>query len=341
MKKKSKLVNLGLQGGGSHGAFGWGVLDYFLEDGRLDFEGLSSTSAGSMNAVVLAQGLLGNDRDEARQALHDFWKTISDFPQLLSLEQTCHWPGLESDQFSLDRSLFYNWFEMISHLFSPYQFNPLNFNPLKHILEAQIDFDRIKNESQLRMFICATNVQTGKIKIFKKTELSVDVVLASACLPLIFQAVEIEGEHYWDGGYMGNPAIYPLIYECTSPDVVILHINPIVRNTLPTTAEEILNRINEISFNSSLMREMRAVAFVTELIDSHAVEGRGLKKMFIHSIRSDQEMASHHISSKLNTEWKFLTYLRDRGRHTAKIWLEQNWAKIGKKSSIDIRKEFL
>lgn len=341
MKKTGKTINLGLQGGGSHGAFAWGVLDYLLEDGRLDIEGLSATSAGSVNAVVLAQGMLKNDKDEARQALHDFWLAISEYQQFSPLKTIPDIPGFPTDKFSLDGSPFYLWFELVSHILSPYQFNPYNINPLKDIMEQLIDFEAIRAQSQLKLFLCATNVETCKVKIFSKSEVCVDAVLASACLPLLFQAVEINGEHYWDGGYIGNPAIFPLIYQCDSPDVVIIHINPIIRKGVPKTSAEILNRINEISFNSSLMREMRAIAFVSSLIDSNSAESKGLKKMFMHSIRSDEEMSAHDVSSKMNAEWPFLIYLRDKGRLTAKKWLKSHFDKIGKESSIDINEEFL
>lgn len=340
-KKPHKTINLGLQGGGSHGAFAWGVLDYLLEDNRLDIEGLSATSAGSMNAIVLAQGLLNNDKDEARQKLYDFWRAISDSQKLLPLKPMLDIPSFNTHKFSLENSPLYNWLELTTHIFSPYQFNPFNINPMREILEDLIDFDALNKQTKIKLFICATNVENCKVKIFSNPDLSVDSVLASACLPTLFQAVEIDGEYFWDGGYIGNPALFPLIYNCNSQDIVIVHINPIVREGIPQTASEVLNRINEVSFNSSLMREMRAVAFVSGLIDSHEAEGLKLKKMHMHSIRSDEEMTQHDVSSKLNADWSFLIHLRDRGRHYAALWLAENYKKIGKESSIDIRKEFL
>ena len=312
-----------------------------MEDGRLDIEGLSATSAGSMNAIVLAQGMLHNDRDEARQALHDFWHTISEYHQNIPFKDLLETSFYTHPKFSLDNTPFYTWFEFITHIFSPYQFNPMNLNPLKDVLEKMIDFETIKKRSKIKLFICATNVHTGKVKIFSKDELSINAILASACLPTVFQAVEVDGQHYWDGGYIGNPAIYPLIYNCNSKDIVIIHLNPIYRKDIPTTSGEILNRINEISFNSSLMREMRAIAFVTGLIDSKKAKGLDLKRMFIHSIRSDEEMSQHDVSTKLNANWDFFTYLYKRGRHYARLWIKETYDKIGKESSIDIRKEFL
>lgn len=341
MKTKRKSINLGLQGGGAHGAFAWGILDYLLEDARLDIEGISATSAGSMNAVVVAQGLLHQDRDEARQVLLDFWKDISNSQKLFPLQPLIDIPWHNVHKYSLVNSPAYIYFELMTHILTPSQFNPFNINPLRNILDNFIDFERIKKESKIKLFLSATNVKTCKIKIFTNKELSTKVILASACLPTLFQTVEIDGQYYWNGGYLGNPAIFPLIYNCDSQDVVIVHINPINRPGLPQTPAEIFNRINEISFNSSLVREMRAIAFVTDLIDSKSAEGLGLKKMYIHAIRSDEDMAQYDISTKMNADWNFLTHLRDHGRHFAKIWLQENFSKIGKESSVCIRKEYL
>jgi NTE family protein len=344
---KHKSVNLALQGGGAHGAFCWGVLDQLLEDGRLSFEGISATSAGAANAVVLAQGLLNNDYEEARNTLHAFWENISaagvpysafkPFPQSnLTGAQMGHF-----DKFSLDNSLLYYTFDVMTKVMSPYQFNPFNINPLRQVLEKIVNFEDIRAKSTLQLFLCATNIETCKIRIFNNEDVTVDAVLASACLPYLFQSVEIEGEFFWDGGFIGNPPIFPIIYSCKSQDVLIVHINPINRKGVPKTVTEILNRVNEISFNSSLMREMRAISFVSKLIDNKTIAADKMKKMFIHSIRSDEEMATHSVSSKMNTEWNFLTYLRDKGREVAKIWLEENFDTLGKSSSIDLDKEFL
>jgi NTE family protein len=343
MKQSKKKINLGLQGGGSHGAFAWGVLDYLLEDGRLDIDGLSATSAGSVNAAVLVSAMTNNNKDEARQTLHDFWEAVSQSQNtsLLSSNYDIRSFAEDASAFSLSNSPFYIMFDLISHIMSPYQFNPFNLNPLREIVENFVDFDAINKKSTIKLFLCATNVETCKVKIFSTPDISVDTVLASACLPFLFQAVEINGEYYWDGGYIGNPAIFPLIYNCDSKDVIIIHINPIVRRGLPRTASEILNRINEVSFNSSLMREMRAIAFVSDLIDTDRIKNHSMKKMLIHSIRSDEDMTKFDVSSKLNTDWKFLTYLRDRGRTVAKRWMKQNYDKIGTESSINIREEFL
>lgn len=339
-----KTINLALQGGGAHGAFAWGVIDYLLEDGRIDIEGVSATSAGAMNAAVLAQGMLNNDKEEARQTLTNFWKAISDAGErsspFKSLMPSMPWQS-ESGDFGLENSPFYIAFDFLSRVFSPYQFNPMNFNPLRDVLLEHVDFDDIQKRSKLKLHICATNVETCKVRIFDNKELSVNAVLASACLPFLFQSVEVDGEYYWDGGYIGNPAIFPLIYHCDSQDVMIVHINPIIRKGVPTSAAEILNRLNEVSFNSSLMREMRAIAFVSKLLEEKKVKESDMKAMYIHSVRSDDEMSAHSVSSKLNTDWRFLTYLRDRGREVTKQWLAANYNKIGRESSVNIQKEFL
>lgn len=342
-KPGHKIVNLALQGGGSHGAFGWGILDYLLEDGRLRFEGVSASSAGSVNAVVLAQGLLNDDYEEARNTLHDFWRSMSDeglpFASLDPFREYLNW-GTEHP-FNLDSSISYNMFDMMARILSPYQFNPLNLNPLKALLEDKVNFTDINKHSNLKIFLSATNVESCKLRIFTTGSLTVESVLASACLPLLFQAVEIDGEHYWDGGYIGNPAIFPLIYECKSSDVVVIHISPIGRKGVPMTAAEILNRVNEVCFNSSLMREMRAISFVTKLIDKKVINDTNMKRMYIHSIRADAEMAQLNASTKLNIDWAFLTYLKEQGRTIAKIWMDENFDTIGKSSSIDIDKEFV
>ncbi|HRP96076.1 MAG TPA: patatin-like phospholipase family protein [Rhodocyclaceae bacterium] len=335
-----KPVTLALQGGGAHGAFAWGVLDRLLEDGRLHFEGLSATSAGAMNAAVLAYGLMQGGRDGARAALAAFWRDIADTSALYSPFRHTPWAPAGNGH-TLDDSPFYLMTGMLLRVLSPYQFNPFNFNPLRDVLARHVDFAALREHGTTRLFLCATNVETGKVRIFPREEICIDAVLASACLPFLFQAVEIDGVPYWDGGYVGNPAIYPLIYHCDTRDVVIVHINPIVRRGVPRTAAEILNRINEVSFNSSLMREMRAIAFVTALIERGKVAPGDMKQMLIHSIRSDETMTELGVSSKLNADWGFLCALRDRGRARVEAWLAEAWDSIGERSSVDLHAEFL
>jgi len=338
--KNAKPVALALQGGGMHGAFTWGVLDQLLEDGRLAIEGVSATSAGAMNAVVLANGLRRGGPAGAREALHTFWLAIAESARRYSPLRWIPWIK-GSHSFGLNYSPLYAVADMALRVLSPYQFNPYNMNPLRDVLEQQVDFEGLRQQCPIRLFLCATNVETGRIRLFSGADVCVEAVLASACLPTLFQAVTIEGQYYWDGGYVGNPAIFPLIYECETRDVVIVHINPIIRRGVPTTAADILNRLNEVSFNSSLMREMRAIAFVTALIQQGRVDGDDMKEMLIHSIRSDDTMAALHVSSKYNGDWSFLCQLRDQGRAQAEAWLARNYESIGRHSSIDIKAEFL
>ncbi len=335
-----KPISLALQGGGSHGAFGWGVLDRFLEDKRLQIEGISATSAGSMNAAVVAYGLAIGGREGARASLREFWMRISEAGCLYSpLKPTPLDRWL--DTYNQDANPAYLVFDALTRMLSPYQLNPLNFNPLRDVLEQTVDFKKLRAACPIKLFLCASNVRTGKVKIFENAEMSSDAVLASGCLPFLFQAIEIGGEAYWDGGYMGNPAIYPLIYGCQSPDVVIVHINPINRAEIPRTGSDILNRLNELSFNSSLMREMRAIAFVTRLIEDGKIGANDMRRLFIHDIEDEPYMRSLGSASKLDPDWDFLVELCDRGRAVADAWLAKNFDRIGKESTVDIRAKYL
>ena len=335
-----RMINLALQGGGAHGAFTWGVLDRLLDEEKVAFEGVVATSAGAMNAAVLAYGLAEGGRRGAQTALTNFWRRVSHAAAFSPLQ-----PSLLdrlTGSRSLELSPAFVALDLVTRLMSPYQFNPLNFNPLKGVLEQSIDLDALRmSRCPLKLHICATNVRSGKVKVFSNDELSVEAIMASACLPFLFQAVEIDGEAYWDGGYMGNPAIFPLIYSCETPDVLIIHINPIEREDIPRSAMEILNRINEISFNSSLLREMRAIAFVTDLIDKDEKMALDLKRVFVHAVSDEEVMKQLGVSSKLNADWALLTDLRDRGRQRADEWLRDNYTSIGKRSSVDIRERYL
>jgi NTE family protein len=337
---KLKTINLALQGGGAHGAFTWGVLDRLLEEERLDFEGVVATSAGAMNAAVMAYGLVEGGREGGKRALANFWRRVSHAAAFSPVKPTI------LDQLTGNRSLEnsppFVFFDLVTRLMSPYQFNPFDINPLRHVLMQSMDFEAIRtSKCKLKLNICATNVRTGKVKVFSNDEIGCDAVMASACLPFLFRAVEIGEDAYWDGGYMGNPAIFPLIYHCESPDVLVVHINPIVRPDLPRTATEIMNRINEISFNSSLMREMRAIDFVTKLIDSGTADNLNLKRMLIHAISADDIMLQLGVASKLNGDWGFLTSLRDAGRERAAAWLDEHFDSVGQRSTIDIHATYL
>ena len=319
-----KRVNLAMQGGGAHGAFGWGVLDKLAEDGRLQVEGLSASSSGSMNAVVYADGLMHGGNDGARASLEKFWRNVS-------VAGMAYLPGLL-------------WFQNLAGAFSPAQLNPLGLNPLRDLVRASVDLEAVRGCKAVELFICATNVVSGQPRIFRNPEIDLDVLMASACLPNLFPAVEIDGQHYWDGGYMGNPALYPLIYNTVSRDVVIVHINPIVRPQVPRTAAEIQNRLNEVTFNSSLLRELRAIAFVTKLIEQGWLKDEyrdKLKHVLIHSIRADGAMSHLGAASKLRTDWGFLCELRDLGRETAAAWLQATFDHLGHHSTVDLQNEFL
>ena len=333
-------VNLALQGGGAHGAFTWGVLDRLLEEERIDFEGISATSAGAMNACVFAYGMTLGGREGAKSALANFWRRISHAAAFSPLQPTPieKLMGLRNLEFSPA----FLYFDLLTRLLSPYQFNPLNLNPLRRVLLQSVDFESLRrSRCKVKLFLSATNVRTGKIKVFENDEIGPDSVLASGCLPFIFQAVEIDGEAYWDGGYMGNPAMYPLIYGCDSRDVIVVHVNPIMRQELPKSAAEILNRINEVSFNSSLMREMRAISFVTRLIDEGEVHEINLKRMLVHGIANEKAMSELSVASKLNADWEFLTYLKEVGRAAAEEWLAANFDHIGKETTISLHETYL
>ncbi len=335
----TKAINLALQGGGAHGAFTWGVLDRLLKEERIEIEGISATSAGSMNATVLAYGFATGGRDGARTALAAFWKRVSRAAISSPLQPS--WLDRVLANHSLRFSPAFVMFDLMTRLFSPYEFNPLNRNPLRDVLESSVDFEALRrNGRQIKLFLSATNVRTGKIKVFERHEIGAQHVLASGCLPFMFQAVEIDGEHYWGGGYMGNPAIFPLIYGCESKDIVLVQINPLERDETPRNAAEILDRINEISFNSSLMREMRAISFVTRLIDERLVDGGRLKRVFIHSISADVVMKKFGASTKLNADWDFLMYLHASGRRYADAWIEECFDHLGVESTVDIRAQY-
>jgi NTE family protein len=335
-----RTINLALQGGGAHGAFTWGVLDRLLDENELAFEGLSATSAGAMNAAAFAYGLAVDGREGARKALAGYWKRVSDAAKLGPLQPN------PIDRMLGDHKLtwspIFTLIDFVTRVLSPYQFNPANYNPLRDVVEQSINFDVLKRpDCPVKLFLSATNVRTGKVKIFAGTEISASAVMASACLPTMFHAVEIDGEAYWDGGYMGNPALFPLIYNCESADIVTVHINPLFRKEVPRAAGDILNRINEISFNSSLMREMRAVSFVTKLITQNRVVDGGLKRVLIHSIAADEFMGALSPTSKYNADWDFLIFLRDQGRKCAGDWVAKNFVKLGVESSIDVDQSYL
>jgi NTE family protein len=338
MTAAPKPINLALQGGGAHGAYTWGVLDWLLESENFVIEGVSGTSAGAMNAVVLADGLHKGGREGAREALHRFWKAVSDQAWLSPIKRTPI--DMIMGEWSLDMSPSFIAFDLASRFSSPYEFNPLNINPLRDVVAEIVDFDAVRACDSIALFVAATNVHSGKIRVFSGAEIDLDAVMASACLPHLFQAVEIDGVPYWDGGYMGNPPLFPLFGETGTSDTVLVQINPVERKETPKTAREILNRLNEITFNSTLLREMRAIEFVTRLIEDGKLDRKDYKKVHIHRI-SAEGLKPLQASSKVNAEWRFLKHLHDIGREAAKAWEAENFDAIGQRSSIDLRAEFL
>lgn len=340
MSKEVKHLSLALQGGGAHGAFTWGVLDRLLEQENLVLDGFVGTSAGAMNASVLAYGLHIGGREKARELLHTFWKSNSDYASRSPLQPT--WmDGYFGVEGNMDYSPFYRATEVMSLFMSPYQFNPSHHNPLRKILGDIVNFEELRKCKVTKLYVCATNVRRGRAKVFDLSEMSIEAVLASACLPTLFPAITIDGEDYWDGGYMGNPPIFPLISNDQCHDIMLVQINPINIPTTPTTPEGIRDRINELSFNSSLMLEMRRVAFVDRLLKEGINLDNEFQEIRMHNINPEEDIWDLNLSSKLNASWKFLTNLRDMGRKYADQWLAKNLEHVGKKSTCDIRKTFL
>jgi len=331
---QTKAINLALQGGGSHGAFTWGVLDRFLEDERLTIEAVTGASAGAINAVVMAHGMATGGPGGARVALEQFWTRIGVIGNS-SLFQRSFVDRMRGS-WSIDNSPAFTAFDIMTRLVSPYDLNPLNLNPLRKLIEDIVDFAAIHHCGRMKLFISATNVRTGRVKVFSQSRLTVDKVIASTCLPLVFQAVEIDGEYYWDGGYMGNPPLWPMFYSSRSRDLVIVEINPIEREEVPRTAHEILNRLNEITFNSSLINELRSIEFVGRLVDEGALDGDRYRKFLVHMIRGGHDMSALGAASKFNAELEFIQHLKQLGRAAADAWLERNFNDIGVKGTIDL-----
>lgn len=334
----AKRINLALQGGGAHGAFTWGVLDHLLSDQRLSIEGISGTSAGAVNAVMLADGLARGGRAEAQKRLADFWRAASSAGNLPSLQRAAIERLLSFTP--LDGGPMRAWFGAMSRYFSPYDVNPLNINPLKDLIERFVDFAKLRAFADLQIFISATNVHTGRVHIFPREKITADAVMASACLPLLFRAVEIDGIPYWDGGYLGNPVIFPFFRTTEAEDVLVVQINPLARQETPTSSSEIINRINEITFNSSLIDEFRAIAFVARLVDQGRLpRGTGpgqYRRINVHRIVLDRFGTHFDAMSKLSTDYDFFEMLRLSGRRAARRFLDQHFADIGVKSTIDL-----
>jgi NTE family protein len=338
-----KRINLALQGGGALGAFTWGVLDRVLEDERLDIEAISGASAGAMNAVVLCDGLERGGAEGARLALRRFWEGIAAAGEANPYRRTPLQAMLLSAMGPLGEAFaapWAAWWSALAGATSPYETNPLNINPLRDLLEKHIDFARVQSCTAIQLFVAATHVETGRVRIFTNAELTADHVLASACLPQIFQAVEIDSAHYWDGGFMGNPPLFPLFDRPRSRDIMIVQINPIERPGAPRNATDIAGRMNEITFNASLLRELRAIDFVTRLIDDGKLEEGAYNRMLIHVINDDQDLLTLGAGAKLNTDMVFFERLFNLGRAASGRWLEAHFADLGQRSTVDLRAMF-
>lgn len=336
LRSPSRRINLALQGGGAHGAFTWGVLDALLEDPRVQFEGLSGSSAGAMNAVVLANGWMNGGRDGARQSLASFWTGVGKQMPIGMVTQG------DGDAISLSPAskLLANW----AGYFSPSQLNPLDLNPLRELIAGQIDFDRLRAASPFKLFVGATQANTGKLRVFRENELTIDMLLASACLPKIHHAVDIDGEPYWDGGYSANPAVFPLFYDCDSSDVLLVLLSPLQRDGTPRTVEEIEARIVELAFSAHFMREMRMFVHAAEFSSPTFLTmgrlERRLQKVRFHMIDSSQLVSLQRSETKLLAHTPFLELLRDQGRARATAWLAEHFDGVGRRSTVDVKKWF-
>ncbi len=332
MQRKSVAVDLGLQGGGAHGAFTWGVIDRLLDETWIEVSGVSGTSAGAMNAAVLVDGYAAGGRTGAKAALERYWRAVADAGRFSPMQRG----PIErmANLWTLDYSPAFSALEMAARMMSPYDTNPWGANPLRSILTECIDFDRVA-QAEIKLFVNATNVRTGRGRLFRNADITPEVLMASACLPTMFQAVEIDGEFYWDGGFSGNPSIVPLVRECDSRDTIIVQINPILRPEPPRTAREIQDRLNEIAFNSVLIKELRGAAMMRKVADPGTGEGKALAEMRLHRIASDL-MLELGYSSKLLAEWGFFVMLRDEGRKAADAFLVAHGADLGVRQTLDI-----
>lgn len=336
--RHSKNVNLALQGGGAHGAFTWGVLDYIFEQDKIWVEALSGTSAGAMNAVVAAQGMYENGAQGARDSLTEFWREVSKAGRTSPIQRSP--VDRLMGNWSLDTSPGYVMMDLMSRMVSPYDLNPLRINPLRDLVAEFVDFNKVRDCHDMQIYLSATNVNTGRARIFDRQQITLDVVMASACLPSLYHAVEIDGVPYWDGGFMGNPVLLPFVEDSPADDIVIIQVNPKERSSIPTSAREIQNRVNEITFNSSLQKELRMIDVIQKLAADGEIGHTKYSDLKLHLIEATEEMKDLGASSKLNAEWDFLLHLHDIGRRTAETWLDQNFECLGKHSTLALPEMF-
>ncbi|MCP4382491.1 MAG: patatin-like phospholipase family protein [Hyphomicrobiales bacterium] len=335
---ETKTINLALQGGGAHGAFTWGVLDGLLDDGRISVDAISGTSAGAMNAVVLADGLERGGSEAAREQLTHFWAGVSRHGIAASSVDDVirnmfgFWqpPGFST----------YSFFQQFTGLMSPYRMNPLNINPLRKLLESLVDFDRVKHCKSVRLFISATDVRTGRIRVFSGGDVDAAAVMASAALPFLFQAVEIGDNAYWDGGYTGNPALWPFFEQSASDDILLVQVNPTKRDAVPKTPQQIVERVSEITFNNSLVSELRAIDFVNRMISEHRLDPRRYRQNRLHRIEATEALSAFGASTKFDTSWSFFQELRDAGFKAATAWLAEHYDDVGARGTLDLRAAF-
>jgi NTE family protein len=330
-----KRVNLALQGGGAHGAFTWGVLDAFLDDGRLDVVAISGTSAGAMNAVAFADGLREGGVNGARSQLERFWRGASVDGNLSEDQRKAVGLALGFwDPFKVRDS----WAEALADKFSPYDLNPLDINQLRDVVGREIDFQAVRESEGPKLFIAATNVYTGKVRIFRRPELTIDMLMASACLPTVFQAVEIDGVPYWDGGYMGNPVLFPFFTETDCEDVILVQINPIERRETPRNVRDILSRLDEITFNAPLLQEFRAIDFVARLIEARRLDGTHYKQIRMHLVASENLM-KFGARSRMDADYDFFRELFAIGRDAGSDFLKENFDAIGSNATLDLKEQ--
>jgi len=334
-----KRISLALQGGGSYGAFTWGVMHRLMSDPHLYIDGISGTSAGALNAAVFADGFIKGRRQGAIDALETFWDRVSKCCTIPRMSFP-GWPDVWPGGWDVDAEPSFMMLDFMARILAPSQFNPLDINPVRDVLLELVDFEGLRRRPDVKLFVTASNVRTCKSRLFRTPEITVDTLMASACLPLLYKAVEIEGEHYWDGGYLGNPSIYPLINECNSSDVVLVQINPMTRPDVPVSAGEILNRINEMTFNAGLVSEMFGIAAISTLIDSGKLDDDRYTTVRFHKIGADADLSQYGALSKLNTERRFLQHLHDLGYEAAERWIAENFDRIGWESTIDVLETF-
>jgi len=333
--RRRKVITLALQGGGALGALTWGVLDRLLEEPKLKIEAISGTSAGAINAAALTSGYAKGGREGARQCLDDFWNSVGTASYSIGSSTGIHRALLPNPQRLLLG---------LTRFFSPYQLNPFDINPLRDIVAKVVDFDAVQSRRAIRLFVGATRVRTGTLRLFENRELTSDALLSSACLPTLHHAIEVDGEPYWDGGYSGNPAVYPLIYRCKSPSILVVMLQPLTREDTPTSAQAIRSRLTEFQFNSSFLREMRSIALTKQAIDAQWLPfgklERRFRKLNIHLIETDDLLASMNVDKALNADLGFLLKLKEEGRTRAGAWLEKHFHQVGEESSIDLVKLF-